>query len=202
MIGENMKQAREAKSWSQAHLAQAAGINVRTIQRIEAGEACAPETLLCIAAALGVDAATLRGSCPTAEPASWRPRPFSRTTTIAALAGAPGLVFVGVNLLKYGLGIPQPFDWLAAAGGRVMTFETFDRLSPFLFVGGLAAAILLCLADQVRPRFRHAPGLLTVTGIDLRLRSGGLALLLVCLFAAASLFAYAVGENLGPLLHR
>lgn len=41
---------REARGWTQEHLAEASGLSVRTIQRIEAGEPPAQETLLALAA--------------------------------------------------------------------------------------------------------------------------------------------------------
>lgn len=62
MSGETLRKLREAKSWSQAHLAQAAGLNVRTVQRIEAGEPCSYESMLSLAAALGTDVASLNWS--------------------------------------------------------------------------------------------------------------------------------------------
>ena len=33
--GERIKALRDAKAWSQAHLAEAAGLSLRTIQRVE-----------------------------------------------------------------------------------------------------------------------------------------------------------------------
>ena len=59
MTGDQVKALREAKCWSQAHLAEAAGLNIRTVQRIEAGEPCAPETMLSLAAALDVEISKL-----------------------------------------------------------------------------------------------------------------------------------------------
>lgn len=55
-----VKQLRIARLLSQEQLAQMAGLNVRTIQRIECGLAASPESLKCIAAALDTNVATLR----------------------------------------------------------------------------------------------------------------------------------------------
>ncbi len=57
-----IKQLREERVWSQAHLAQAARVSARTIQRIEAGGKASHETLLSIAAAFKVDVHDLRTS--------------------------------------------------------------------------------------------------------------------------------------------
>ena len=46
---------RDERHWSQEHLADLAGIGVRTIQRIENGEAASRESLMALAAAFNVD---------------------------------------------------------------------------------------------------------------------------------------------------
>ena len=54
-----LKKLREEKSWSQEHLAEAAGLSLRTVQRAEADGNASPETKMALAATLGVDAAQL-----------------------------------------------------------------------------------------------------------------------------------------------
>lgn len=54
-----LKKIRETKNLSQEQLAMMAGLNVRTIQRIEAGNKASIESLKSIAAALEVDIKTL-----------------------------------------------------------------------------------------------------------------------------------------------
>jgi transcriptional regulator with XRE-family HTH domain len=49
-----VKKLRESKSWTQEHLASAAGVSLRTIQRIESEGSASAESRLAIAAALGV----------------------------------------------------------------------------------------------------------------------------------------------------
>ena len=51
---------REHRAWSQEHLAEAAGISLRTIQRVETTGAASFETARSLAAVLGVDVADLR----------------------------------------------------------------------------------------------------------------------------------------------
>ena len=57
--GEAVRKLREAKSWSQEHLASAAGLSARTVQRVEADSIGSAETRLALAAALSVPVATL-----------------------------------------------------------------------------------------------------------------------------------------------
>ena len=54
-----LKRLREEKSWSQEHLAGAASLSLRTIQRVETDGNASPETRLALACALGVDVADL-----------------------------------------------------------------------------------------------------------------------------------------------
>lgn len=50
---------REERHWSQEHLADLAGIGLRTIQRIERGEQASRESLMALAAAFNVDVMAL-----------------------------------------------------------------------------------------------------------------------------------------------
>ncbi|PHS35746.1 MAG: XRE family transcriptional regulator [Robiginitomaculum sp.] len=54
-----IKRWREERSWSQEHLADAAGISLRTIQRIENGDGASRESVMALAAAFNVDALAL-----------------------------------------------------------------------------------------------------------------------------------------------
>lgn len=50
---------REERHWSQEHLAELAGIGLRTVQRVENGEPASRETLTALAAAFNVEAIAL-----------------------------------------------------------------------------------------------------------------------------------------------
>ncbi len=54
-----IKRWREERNWSQEHLAEAAGISLRTIQRIENGDGASRETVMALAAVFNVDAIAL-----------------------------------------------------------------------------------------------------------------------------------------------
>ena len=70
--GEKIRALREARAWSQAHLAEAAALSLRTVQRVEAEGTASAETRLAIAAALGVSVDELNAPAPVVEP---EPRP-------------------------------------------------------------------------------------------------------------------------------
>ncbi|MBI1235929.1 MAG: helix-turn-helix domain-containing protein [Alphaproteobacteria bacterium] len=54
-----IKRWREERHWSQEHLAELAGVGIRTVQRIENGEQASRESLMAIAAAFNVEAIAL-----------------------------------------------------------------------------------------------------------------------------------------------
>jgi transcriptional regulator with XRE-family HTH domain len=85
---ETIKALREAKAWSQTHLAQAAGLSLRTVQRMEAEGTASAETRLAVAAALDVSVEALNPAPPPVPAVEPEPEPDDD--------GAPGklLVFV------------------------------------------------------------------------------------------------------------
>jgi transcriptional regulator with XRE-family HTH domain len=98
--GEKIKALREARAWSQAHLAEAAALSLRTVQRVEAEGTASAETRLAIAAALGtaVDAF----NAPELPPAATPPVEHAVGVPIVFAASAAGLLFV----LWIGSGLP------------------------------------------------------------------------------------------------
>lgn len=59
---------RLKRGWSQQQLAEASGLSVRTVQRIEAGEAASTETLKSLAAVFEVHFSTLNPEPPVTTP--------------------------------------------------------------------------------------------------------------------------------------
>ncbi|KGI77643.1 XRE family transcriptional regulator [Oleiagrimonas soli] len=57
--GAKIKRWREERCWSQEHLAEAAGIGLRTVQRIENGDKASRESVMALAAAFNVDVMAL-----------------------------------------------------------------------------------------------------------------------------------------------
>jgi transcriptional regulator with XRE-family HTH domain len=85
-----IRSEREKRAWSQEHLAGAAGIGARTIQRIEATGIASYESVRAISAALEMPVGALRredsspGQPPSAGAASGQPAPASATVRARA----------------------------------------------------------------------------------------------------------------------
>lgn len=56
---EKIRTWRDDRCWSQEHLAAAAGVSLRTVQRLEKGESVSRDTVMSLAAAFDVDAGAL-----------------------------------------------------------------------------------------------------------------------------------------------
>ncbi len=190
MIGDTIRELREARAWTQAHLADAAGLSLRTVQRLESLHSCSNETLLALAAALEIDVRHLTGE--KLPKRSWRGPSPRLAALIGALLALPAIVFVAVNLLKYGLGVDGPYDALAAAGQK--TDGTLFLDTPWLLLGGPLLALSLNLFTLVRPRIRRdGPGAALVA-IDLRFSRAGFAVILLAGAALALLTAHLAAD--------
>jgi transcriptional regulator with XRE-family HTH domain len=102
--GTAVRALREQKSWSQEHLASAAGVSVRTVQRVETENIASAETRLALAAALDVPVAVLIPAPPsTPAPAANHPPTVARTAGASlvryAILGIGLVVVVAFALL-------------------------------------------------------------------------------------------------------
>lgn len=89
---EKIKRWREERHWSQEHLADLAGLGLRTIQRIENGEAASQDSLRALAAAYNVDVMALAVD-PDAESVERELKKNAKA--VAALRLSFGINFAG-----------------------------------------------------------------------------------------------------------
>lgn len=95
---------REKRAWSQQHLADASGLSLRTIQRIEAHGAGSYESLKALASCLEVPAAALRIEAQAGKPSgvmrSRGVRVAGRVAGASLLAGVAGILWLGTASAK------------------------------------------------------------------------------------------------------
>ena len=63
-----VRRLREARHWSQEQLAAAAGLGLRTVQRVEADGVASRGTRVCLAAALDTDVSAMLDASPSPSP--------------------------------------------------------------------------------------------------------------------------------------
>jgi len=190
---------RRERGWSQERLADAAGLNLRTIQRVECGSPCSGETILALAAALNVDASRLRAAAPHRRAQPLVPgRGGAQVKWVGALLCLPAVVFVGINVAYYELGM-QVFE-------AVMSSEAWNSFADHslavpVVVGGPLAALLANLAFVVRLQLSVEPAATTLNGLILRRNPGQWLVAGLAFALLAAILAYGVVENLLPALH-
>lgn len=83
-FAKSFKDLREQRAWTQEELATASGVDVRTIQRVEAGASCSLETRKALASAFERDVAEIPSDMvftgiPKAQPLRLPPMPLLRS---------------------------------------------------------------------------------------------------------------------------
>lgn len=92
-----IKALRARRAWSQEHLAAAAELAVRTIQRAEASGSASYQTTQALAAAFGIEVSALR-SAPTTVPPTGSP--WSHRPLLAIAAGLAAFIIVAFVLVR------------------------------------------------------------------------------------------------------
>jgi transcriptional regulator with XRE-family HTH domain len=139
--GEKIKALREARAWSQAHLAEAAALSLRTVQRVEAEGTASAETRLAIAAALGVPVGELNVEAPAIAPEASRDRPYpgSINTLLLFFTFGAGLLFA----LWLGGRLPSQVASHFGAAGDANGHMSRDGFVAFMCVTMVGVPILM-----------------------------------------------------------
>lgn len=92
-----IREQRERRAWSQEHLAEASGLGLRTIQRIEKTGAASYESARSLAAVFGIDVAALRVGDKPIEPARRVSAPVRPLLGALAALATGGALFVATS---------------------------------------------------------------------------------------------------------
>jgi len=137
---------REERHWSQEHLAELAGIGLRTVQRIENGEQASRDSLTALAAAFQVDALAL---CVDPEEEAARALRTKNAKTTAGLR-----LSLWIHLASYVLGMIIFTGINIGTGANVMLWAAI-----WWTVGAAAHTVTVVIVELVaRFQTQHATG--------------------------------------------
>jgi len=209
LLSEKVKEMRSGMAWSQSHLAEAAGLSTRTIQRLEQTGQCSYETLLSVAATLDIQIHELTelytAVCP-AESLSghdqdhllWKQPDQKRAFIIAGILFLPSFLFVLLNLFKYEWDMPRAYDLFLSIGEtRGIALVSGILVHPVFLVLSAFTALVLCVLAQVNIRISRMGNGFSITGLHVTFSLPCSLILLGCLAGLGIMFGYAVAENLG-----
>lgn len=206
-LADKIKLLRKERAWSQALLAEVASLNIRTIQRAEKLGNCSYETLLAIASAFDIDVREL-----TALSAKISKTPANeiilfgikiqtkwlssgKSFLFGIIIMLPAVYFLVANVLKYNFGISFMHDSLNVVYSNESVFRIFNNISPFIFLGGLLAALTVNILTMLSINIERAKGTLK-SSMALTPRLANLVIVIISLLSFSFMFGYAVVENL------
>ena len=208
-FADKIKQLRKERAWSQAQLADVASLSIRTIQRAEKLGSCSYETLLAIASAFDIDVRKLTSlsATITKKPSNeiilfgikiqtkWLSS--RKSFLLGIIIMFPAVYFLAANVLKYNFGISFMHDSLNILYSNESVFRIFNSISPFIFLGGLLAALAVNLLPMLSINIESAKGTLK-SSMALTPKLANMVIVIISLLAFTLMFGYAVVENLVP----
>jgi len=193
-----VRRERRVRGWSQDQLATAAGLNLRTVQRVERGSACSGETLQALASALKLSTSKLTKAAPGTRQ---RPRVLglssSRSMWIGAVLCLPALIFVVLNVGFYELGLAALEPLVTSTAWNSMVGDHFALP---LILGGPAIALVLNMPYLVQIRASADQSMTTVSGLIFRWSLGQWLVIGLAFILLATIIIYGVIENVHHII--
>src|SRR5258706_3980915 len=119
----------------------------------------------------------------------------ARSAIIGLGLSAPALFFVVASLLKSNFGVIQPFGLFESLLATPDGSHMFNIISPFVFVGGSLAGVIINLYLQIEMQLRRDQGRLVAT-ITAEAKPINLAMMILGCLLLATLIGYVAVENL------
>ncbi|MBM7072910.1 helix-turn-helix domain-containing protein [Shewanella sp. 202IG2-18] len=132
-----VKKLRENKNWSQEQLAQLAGLSLRTIQRVEAGNRASLETLKSLSSVFEVDISKLTEEIIVLDKNSreWQAEPWYIRAALLCIRKRSHAIAYEYILLVFGIG-----SWLG--------FQNLEVTTPIAFLGAYLNLKLTAYIDN------------------------------------------------------
>jgi transcriptional regulator with XRE-family HTH domain len=184
---------RQRRAWSQDHLAKAAGLSLRTVQRVERGAPCSGETIQALAGALGLEMSQLTDRLRD-MPRRNRVVGLSISKWVGAILCLPATIFAVLNIAYYEVGLSALAPIMDSTAWNTMVNH---HLALLFILGGPFITLLLIVSRLVKLRAHVDSASMTISGLVIRWSPGhylvgGLALVLL-----VTIVWYGVIENLG-----
>jgi len=122
-----VKKLRVKRNWSQEHLAELCGLNIRTIQRVESGKKASIETLKCLSSVLEVEVSKLTEKITVIDKCTenWKEQPWWLKLAFFGIASRRIQVWAEFSLLVFSMIALFGFDHkYLAAGLFIATYFT------------------------------------------------------------------------------
>jgi DNA-binding XRE family transcriptional regulator len=185
---------------TQEQLAEAADVNLRTVQRVERGLPCSQKTVQALANAMSLDEQHQSEIWSTWEKS--QNSPFSSGFFAGfwrLLPSLPGAVFVLLNLGYYELGLNFLEPVMQSAIWGAMISHPFAYV--VLLVGPLLS-LTLCVPKVIQVRARSMPGAAILEGLVIKSHAMSWLTMILAISVLAILSLYVIAENIGDLLAR
>ncbi len=194
-LAGHVRQLRQDRVWSQDQLAGAAGLSLRTVQRVENGFACSPDTVQALASAFDVEPASLSVLAPKGlHAATW----LGIGATPAALIGVgfclPAAFFIATNIAFY------EFNLAWAEPLLPQGFANGLFAHPLILLGGPVIAIVLNAPHFFSLKARRTQGGELFEGVLISWNAMQVASLALAAALLSILLIYVAGENFLHLL--
>lgn len=188
---------RQDRGWSQEHLSEAAGLSLRTIQRVEKGTRFSDATARALAAAFDIPLDTLLLPNRQHQRAAGKPL-FGLSNLHASLVCAglrltPGY-FVLSNLLVFQFGL----EWARPLLFGDIALATLAH--PLFLLASLILAILIAATQLVSLETRRSGPRISLRALHVNLSPGPVIFFSLSSGILSILLGYAVMENLFHLL--
>ncbi|GJL94473.1 MAG: hypothetical protein DHS20C05_08780 [Hyphococcus sp.] len=191
-LAEKVRHLRAERSWPQEQLADASGLSLRTVQRVENGMPCSPDTVQALAAAFNVNAMSLAKLHPDNQHhgRKWFGLSAGAAPWVGFILSGPALLFILTNIGFYNLGWAwiEPLLLQRLMGGVLA--------NPLLLLGGPVLAAILNAPHLFAVRARSTRQGELIEGVLISWNPARFAIVALALGLFLFLLAYAIGENM------
>ncbi len=191
---------RIARNMTQEQLADAAGVNMRTVQRVECGLSCSQKTVQALSNAMSLDEQIqieIWSAWETTQKRSYSSGVLAGVWSL--LPCLPGVAFVLLNVGYYELGLNFFEPLLQSSIWGVTISHPFGYM---VLLGGPLLSLVLCVPKVIQVRARSVPGAAILEGLVIKSHAISWLTVILAILVLAILSLYVIAENIGDMLSK